>query len=185
MVLKWLLCCFCVPEVASQLLTFFFKVCENLAKCEIHKIPKMKWFWMFLIVTSEGKQKKISTNHQISIFRFQCVTKNIEGWILQIFISYYLPISWGMWTALLCCIRHHLFAQPQNAECFTVFRRFYVIMPYFSTCYLSPWENFASIFILKLWSKIRMNGMRCENNLRMEQDDEMDLELRNIKASCL
>jgi hypothetical protein len=58
-------------------------------------------------------------------------------------------------------------------------------MPYFSTCYLSPSENFASIFILKLWSKIRMNGMRCENNLRMEQDDEMDLELRNNKASCL
>jgi ABC-type phosphate/phosphonate transport system permease subunit len=59
MVLKWLLCCFCVPEVASQLLTFFFKVCENLAKCEIHKIPKMKWFWMFLIVPSGGKTKKL------------------------------------------------------------------------------------------------------------------------------
>jgi hypothetical protein len=35
MVLKWLLFCFCVPEVASQLLTFFFKIGENIAKWEI------------------------------------------------------------------------------------------------------------------------------------------------------
>lgn len=41
MVLKWLLFCFCVPEVASQLLTFFFK---NLRKsCQMRNSKFQKW----------------------------------------------------------------------------------------------------------------------------------------------
>jgi hypothetical protein len=145
----------------------------------------MKWFWMFLIVTSEQKQKKLVQITRFLYFIFSVQPKILkdESYRFVFHIIFRFHEEGGL--DLLRFIRHHLFALPENAECFTLFRKFYVIMSYFSTCYLSPWENFASIFILKLWSKMRMNGMRCQNNLRMKQDDEMDLELKNSKVSCL
>jgi hypothetical protein len=44
----------------------------------------MKKFWRFSIAKSEGEHNKI---FQIFIYGFQCVAKNIEGW-LNISTSY-------------------------------------------------------------------------------------------------
>jgi hypothetical protein len=38
----------------------------------------MKWFWRFSIAIGEGK---FCTNHQIYIFGFEPVAKDIEGWL--------------------------------------------------------------------------------------------------------
>jgi len=48
-------------------------VCKN-------KLVKfmMWWYWRVLIARIEEKNSK---NHQISIFDFQCVSMNIEGWL--------------------------------------------------------------------------------------------------------
>jgi len=53
-----------------------FREKENFKIIKVKNL-KMKWLWRFSIARSEGKNSKI---FQISIFGFQCVAKDMEGW---------------------------------------------------------------------------------------------------------
>jgi hypothetical protein len=69
-----------VIHIDVSALSSLMKFCHEVK----FKNLKMKWFWRVSITRNEREKKR--KTFEISSFGFQCVAKNIEGW-LKIYTS--------------------------------------------------------------------------------------------------